>query len=75
MKKNLAARDDARSGPLTGCKDLSYRYGYVYLTTNLVNGKMYVGKKANKYFRPMYLGSGTVLAKAIKKYGNDFMAA
>lgn len=39
----------------------------VYKTVNLINGKIYIGKdEANN---PKYLGSGTVLKKAIKKYG------
>lgn len=39
----------------------------VYMTTNLVNGKKYIGKDvANK---PSYIGSGKALKAAIKKYG------
>lgn len=40
---------------------------YVYKTTNLLNGKYYVGvhNKNDDY----YLGSGILLNKAIKKYG------
>lgn len=41
----------------------------IYLTTNLVNGKMYVGKDSKN--RSWYLGSGKYLKKAIKKYGKD----
>jgi hypothetical protein len=42
---------------------------YVYLTTNLVNGKQYVGDHTinGRY----YLGSGSILNSAIKKYGKD----
>lgn len=39
----------------------------IYKTTNLVNGKIYVGK--DKFNNPNYLGSGKVLKQAIKKYG------
>jgi group I intron endonuclease len=41
----------------------------VYLTINLVNGKKYIGQDSNN--NPKYLGSGTDLKKAIKKYGRD----
>ena len=39
----------------------------IYLTTNLVNGKIYIGKDVAN--NPSYLGSGILLKKAIKKYG------
>ena len=43
-------------------------YGYIYETTNLVNGKKYIGQR--KAGRPEpYLGSGTLLMRSIKKYG------
>lgn len=45
-------------------------YGYIYLTTNLVNGKIYIGRKKSSIFlSTKYLGSGRVLKQAIKKYG------
>ncbi len=41
----------------------------VYMTTNLINGKKYIGRDSwNKY---NYLGSGKALVKAIKKYGKE----
>lgn len=39
----------------------------VYKTTNLVNGKFYIGQDSKNDSR--YLGSGSLLKKAIKKYG------
>lgn len=39
----------------------------IYKTTNLINGKIYVGK--DEYNNPRYLGSGTLLCKAFAKYG------
>jgi len=41
----------------------------IYKTTNLVNGKFYIGKDVRN--DPNYLGSGILLSKAIKKYGAD----
>lgn len=46
-------------------------YGYIYKTTNLINNKIYVGQHTSDCFDVKYKGSGTVLAKAIKKYGWD----
>lgn len=48
-------------------------YGFIYITTNLINGKRYIGQK--KYDKEgtwkNYLGSGTYLKRAIEKYGKD----
>lgn len=41
----------------------------IYLTKNIVNNKMYIGKDSKS--DPKYLGSGTILKQAIKKYGKD----
>ena len=41
----------------------------VYCTTNLINGKKYIG--SHKDNRDWYLGSGVTLTKAIKKYGRE----
>ena len=41
----------------------------VYETINKINGKRYIGK--DKHNDPRYIGSGHILAKAIKKYGKD----
>jgi len=39
----------------------------IYKTTNLINGKFYIGKDSKN--NPYYLGSGKILKQAIKKYG------
>lgn len=41
----------------------------IYKTTNLINGKFYVGKDEKN--NPNYLGSGINLNRAIKKYGRE----
>ena len=45
-------------------------YGYIYITTNITNGKIYIGQKKSQVFLGnKYLGSGTLIRSAIKKYG------
>lgn len=68
MEKILSAEQSAISS-----QDLlkSNYYGYVYLTTNLLNNKKYVGVHKAKEFDPMYKGSGKILWKAIEKHGWD----
>lgn len=46
-------------------------YGYIYRTTNLINGKIYIGQKMSSEFCSWYKGSGRVLKLAIEKYGWD----
>lgn len=46
-------------------------YGYIYKTTNKINGKIYVGQKVSNIFIESYRGSGIVLKRAINKYGVD----
>lgn len=41
---------------------------FIYLTTNLINGKQYVGSHRGA-IDDLYLGSGKILKSAIKKYG------
>jgi len=48
-------------------------YGYVYIVTNLLNGKKYIGK--HKYTKPeidpAYFGSGIYFNRALEKYGSE----
>lgn len=49
-----------------------YKYIKVYLTTNTVNGKTYIGQHAfNDNADDGYIGSGKAILKAIRKYGKD----
>lgn len=41
----------------------------IYKTTNLINGKFYIGQDSNN--NPDYYGSGLILNRAIDKYGKD----
>ena len=41
----------------------------IYKTTNLINGKIYIGQDTHN--NPNYLGSGVLLHLAIKKYGKE----
>lgn len=43
---------------------------FIYETTNLKNGKKYIGKHYGE-LNDSYLGSGTLLKKAIEKYGKE----
>lgn len=47
------------------------KYGFIYITTNLINNKKYIGKKVYDRNSKNYLGSGKILLKAIKKYGKE----
>lgn len=43
----------------------------VYKTTNTINGKYYIGFHSTLNMSDGYLGSGTVLMRAIRKYGKE----
>lgn len=45
-------------------------YGYVYLTTNTVNGMKYIGQHGGT-FDPKYKGSGRKLKRAFNEFGKD----
>lgn len=45
-------------------------YGFIYLTTNKVNNKKYIGMCKNTHSKN-YIGSGTILKEAVKKYGKE----
>lgn len=43
--------------------------GIVYKITNLINGKIYIGQDSKN--NPNYLGSGTLIQKALQKFGKE----
>jgi len=49
------------------------KYNYVYLTTNIVNGKQYVGDRSCDCLpkKDKYLGSGKLFLKKINEYGKE----
>jgi len=53
--------------------DVINPYGFIYLTTNYINGKRYIGQKKfdNASRWKSYLGSGSYLSNAVNKYGKD----
>lgn len=47
-------------------------YGYIYITTNLINGKRYLGQQEfSRSNWKKYLGSGTAFKKALALYGEE----
>ena len=46
-------------------------YGYIYITTNKINGIIYIGQHKSKKFTTSYKGSGTLIRRAIEKYGKE----
>jgi len=45
--------------------------GYIYKTTNLLNGKIYIGQHQKPYFDYNYFGSGKLIVYAVKKHGKE----
>jgi group I intron endonuclease len=43
---------------------------YIYLTTNLIDGKQYIGQHHGE-IDDSYIGSGSLLKKAVSKYGKE----
>lgn len=58
---------------LNDYKNVINPYGFIYITTNIINGRRYIGQKSFDYKSRWYsyVGSGYQLIKAIKKYGKE----
>lgn len=48
-----------------------YKYYFIYRTTNLINGKIYIGVHFTNNILDNYLGSGKVFKSALLKYGKE----
>lgn len=50
-------------------RKIDKKYMFVYRTTNLINGKIYIGQHSTNDLTDGYKGSGLLISKAFKKYG------
>lgn len=46
-------------------------FGYVYVTTNLIDNTKYIGQHVSATFDKNYYGSGLLLIEAIKQFGKE----
>lgn len=50
-------------------KKVEHKYHFIYKTTNLKNGKFYIGMHSTDDLNDGYLGSGTKLRRSIRRHG------
>lgn len=62
---------DARPGTDTYSVAERKRFHFLYRTTNLVNGKYYIGVHSTWNLDDGYLGSGNILRRSVSKYGKE----
>lgn len=66
---DLANRAYNHTFPDTNKRGNYKKYHFIYKTTNLVNGRYYIGQHSTNKIDDNYLGSGRWLMRAINKYG------
>lgn len=66
----IEVQDDAPFDDTTYV-EITNPYGFIYITTNLINGKRYLGQKKFDRKWQEYLGSGSVFKSAVDKYGKE----
>ena len=47
------------------------QYGYIYITTNIINGRKYIGKHKSEIFETWYKGSGAKILEDFQKIGKE----
>jgi group I intron endonuclease len=47
------------------------KYHFIYKTTSLIDGRYYIGMHSTNNLTDGYLGSGTQLMRAVRKYGKE----
>ncbi|MGG0790404.1 hypothetical protein ABE132_17145 [Peribacillus simplex] len=67
--ENKEAKLGKKKDPKKSEFDVGEKYGFIYITTNTVNGMAYIGKHTT--FGDDYLGSGKDFKEAVKKFGKD----
>jgi len=50
---------------------MSKKFNYIYITTNILNNKQYVGSHCTDNIDDGYIGSGRLFLKAVRKYGKE----